>query len=79
MKQHERPVLFVTHRPFLLWRMVATNIHQSKRVVSVLHSAMVMLQTEPGNSAMVELNEFAVSFEALILIHHEVLIAFLYV
>ena len=76
MKQHERPVLFMTHSPFLFWRMVATNIHQGKRVISVLDSAMEMLQTEPGNSAMVELYKFAVRLKALIFIHHEVLIAF---
>jgi hypothetical protein len=45
-------------------------------MVGVFHRTMVMLQTQPGDSAVVVLDEFAIGFEALIFVHDKILVAF---
>lgn len=46
-------------------------------MVCVLNRTMVMLQSQPRDSSVVILHEFAVGLEALILVHDEILVAFL--
>ena len=72
MEQDKGSVLFVAHAPFLVGRVVTADVHEGQSMVSILDGAVVMLETEPGDSAVVVLEEFAVGFEALVIVHGKV-------
>ena len=50
--------------------MPADEIHQGERVVGVLDGLVVPAQGQPGDAAMVELDELAVGLGALVSRHH---------
>lgn len=74
MKENKGSVLFVTHGPLFVRRVVAADIHQRQRMIRVLDGTVIMLEAEPRDSAMVVLDEFAVGFEALVFVHDKVFV-----
>ena len=72
MEQDKGSVLFVAHAPFFVGRVVTADVHEGQSMVSILDGAVVMLETEPGDSAVVVLEEFAVGFKALVIVHGKV-------
>jgi len=72
MEQDKGSVLLVAHAPFFVGRVVTADVHECQSMVSILDGAVVMLKTEPGDSAVVVLEEFAVGFKALVIVHGKV-------
>jgi hypothetical protein len=67
----------VAEGPVFVWSMIEANIHQCQGMVGILDRAVVVLQTQPRDPAMVILHELAVGLEALLLVHDKVRSSFL--
>ncbi len=70
VEEHEGPVLFVRNGPLLAWRMVGHKIHQRQRIVGIGDGPGELPQRQAANAPMVELEEFAIDFHALLFVEH---------
>ena len=67
MKEHERPVLLVRQRPFLVGRVLADEIHKRQAVIGIAGGLPIRPQRQPAEPPLIELGEFPVGLDALFL------------
>jgi hypothetical protein len=72
MEHDKGSVLFVAHGPFFVWRVISADIHQRQGMIGIFDCSVVVLETEPGDTTVVVLEEFSVGFEALVIVQGKV-------
>src|SRR5262249_10842467 len=71
LEGHKAAILFVSVRKLIARRMIADKVHKSQSVVGIVDGAAELLESQPGQTAVVVLNEFAVRLLALGLVQGE--------
>ncbi len=71
VEQDETAITFVREFVFLAWPVNVDEVHHIERVIGVLEGFLITLKGQPRDASMVELNEFAVGFEAMFPGHGE--------
>ena len=73
VEHHEGTVLFVSHRPGFIGRMLSAKVHQSQRMIGIPLRPFKLANRQPTNASMVELNELAIGLGTLVLVHRHVI------